>query len=95
MFIPIYQESKKVLIKDLPKFRKQTLKEKVFFFCVMKGRISEGIDFPDELARVVIVAGVPYANLGDKKVMFKKEYTAKRYGYSVNWYQDDAYRGVN
>lgn len=29
-------------------------------FCVCRGKISEGIDFADELARAVVVIGIPY-----------------------------------
>lgn len=28
--------------------------------CVARGKVSEGIDFADEMARAVVVIGVPY-----------------------------------
>jgi regulator of telomere elongation helicase 1 len=44
------------------------------FFSVCRGSSSEGINFNDDLARMVIVVGIPYANLMDVKVQLKKEY---------------------
>jgi chromosome transmission fidelity protein 1 len=37
-------------------------------FCVFKGKLSEGIDFTDELCRAVIVVGVPYPDINDPLV---------------------------
>ena len=41
---------------------------------VCRGGISEGIDFPDDAARCVIILGVPYPNLSDLKVILKMHY---------------------
>jgi len=43
-------------------------------FSVFRGNSSEGIDFSDEKARMVIIVGIPYPNLGDMKVNLKKEF---------------------
>ena len=43
-------------------------------FAVCKGKVSEGIDFADELARAVIMVGIPYPPVADKQIEFKKNY---------------------
>ncbi len=35
---------------------------------VISGRLSEGLNFSDNLARAVIVIGLPYANLGSREL---------------------------
>ena len=41
---------------------------------VCRGRLSEGIDFPDGLCRAVIMVGVPYANVQDPFIKEKKNH---------------------
>jgi Rad3-related DNA helicase len=41
---------------------------------VCRGRASEGIDFSDNNARCVITLGIPYPNLKDEEVVFKRDY---------------------
>jgi Rad3-related DNA helicase len=41
---------------------------------VCRGRISEGLDFSDNLARLVLVVGIPYPQLTDPKVILKQLY---------------------
>ena len=41
---------------------------------VLRGKISEGLDFKDQKARCVIVVGIPYSNLSDPKIILKKFY---------------------
>ena len=43
-------------------------------FCVIGGRLSEGINFSDELARTVIVCGLPYANSQAVEIQEKMKY---------------------
>ena len=37
-------------------------------FCVVGGKLSEGINFGDELARCVVVMGLPYPDLSDPEL---------------------------
>jgi len=74
-------------------------------FSVLRSSSSEGIDFSDDKARMVIVVGIPYANLGDIKVNLKKEFLndyAKKSDKKHNkkltsdeWYTQDALKAVN
>ncbi|KNH06306.1 helicase [Perkinsela sp. CCAP 1560/4] len=43
-------------------------------FAVCRGRLSEGIDFPDELARGVVIIGIPYMNICDLNVHLRMKY---------------------
>ena len=43
-------------------------------FSVCRGSCSEGMNFKDDMARLVIVVGIPYAMLYDPKVQLKKEF---------------------
>ena len=37
-------------------------------FGVCRGKISEGIDFTDDEARLLIIVGIPIASIGDPKI---------------------------
>lgn len=41
---------------------------------VCRGRASEGIDFSDNNARCVITLGIPYPNVQNEEVCFKRNY---------------------
>lgn len=41
------------------------------FFAVCRGKVSEGLDFADAQARLVILTGIPYAPAMDPKVCFE------------------------
>ncbi|KAA6366531.1 MAG: putative Fanconi anemia group J protein, partial [Streblomastix strix] len=45
---------------------------------VCRGKLSEGIDFSDSAARVVIMVGVPFQNTHDPKVKLKMQYMNER-----------------
>ncbi|CAF1042294.1 unnamed protein product [Adineta steineri] len=68
---------------------------------VCRGRASEGIDFSDNNARCVITLGIPYPNVQDEEVIFKRNYNNeqnKRVPQIMNgsdWYDSQAYRALN
>lgn len=70
------------------------------FLAVCRGKVSEGIDFSDDNARVVIIVGIPFPNKNDIKVMLKKEYndthkSSKNLLSGNTWYCHQAFRALN
>jgi Fanconi anemia group J protein len=47
-------------------------------FAVCRGKVSEGLDFADNNARLVIAVGIPYPNVRDTKVQLKQAYNNAR-----------------
>lgn len=41
---------------------------------VCRGRMSEGLDFSDNAARMVVIVGIPFPQAYDPKVLLKKHY---------------------
>jgi len=41
---------------------------------VCRGRLSEGLDFSDNAARMVIIIGIPFPQMYDAKVILKRNY---------------------
>ncbi|XP_039002145.1 Fanconi anemia group J protein homolog [Hibiscus syriacus] len=70
------------------------------FLAVFRGKVSEGIDFSDDKARVVIAVGIPFPNINDKQIALKKKYN-NTYRSSKNllsgneWYCQQAFRSLN
>uniref|UniRef100_A0A0N4ZAK0 DNA 5'-3' helicase n=1 Tax=Parastrongyloides trichosuri TaxID=131310 RepID=A0A0N4ZAK0_PARTI len=67
---------------------------------VFRGKISEGIDFPDDMARCVISVGIPFPSIGDPQVNEKKKYnfmhhTKKNLLSGDQWYKIQGYRALN
>lgn len=80
------------------KNNKEETDKNTIYFSVFRGSSSEGINFSDDEARLVIIVGLPFSNLSDDKVMLKREYLnkTKRGGYNGNtWYLYDCMRAVN
>jgi len=71
------------------------------FFAVCRGKLSEGLDFSDRAGRAVVVTGIPFPPLKDKRVNIKKqvldmERAKGGAGLSGNeWYTQQATRAVN
>ncbi|XP_015055724.1 Fanconi anemia group J protein homolog [Solanum pennellii] len=75
-------------------------KEGAAFLAVCRGKVSEGIDFSDEKARVVIIVGIPFPNINDIKVDLKKKFnntykSSKNLLSGSEWYCNQAFRALN
>lgn len=49
-------------------------------FAVVGGKVSEGLNFTDELARAVVVVGLPFANLGSRELQERMRFVRERPG---------------
>ncbi|CAN1127669.1 Fanconi anemia group J protein homolog [Linum perenne] len=70
------------------------------FLAVCRGKASEGIDFSDDNARVVIIVGIPFPNINDTHVRLKKKYndsfkSSKNLLSGNEWYCHQAFRALN
>ncbi|KAF5740961.1 Fanconi anemia group J protein isoform X2 [Tripterygium wilfordii] len=77
-----------------------TTKDGAGFLAVCRGKVSEGIDFSDDNARVVIIVGIPFPNINDIQVALKKRYndtykTSKNLLSGSEWYCQQAFRALN
>ncbi|KAI7865468.1 helicase C-terminal domain-containing protein [Spinellus fusiger] len=70
-------------------------------FCVVNGKMSEGINFSDKLGRGVIMVGLPFANRGsielNEKIKYANEHGVNIMGTSAGneYYENLCMRGVN
>ena len=80
-------------------------KQGAIYFAICKGKLSEGMDFIDSMARCVIMIGLPLSNYTDPKIKAKMQYledlkksscTADKILYdSKEWYYSCAMRACN
>lgn len=71
------EKSNKKFQNDFNKFLKFYESKGAIFFGVCGGKLSEGIDFTDEMARMVVIVGVPFPSLTEPAISSKKEYLDK------------------
>ena len=62
-----------------PEFQREVLikKNPSLLFCVIGGKLSEGINFSDDLARTLVVCGLPFANSQSTEIQEKMKYYDK------------------
>lgn len=71
------------------------------FMAVLRGKVSEGLDFADMYGRAVIITGLPFGPIMDPKVILKKKYLddnqtrENKMLSGWDWYALDAVRAVN
>ena len=70
--------------------------DKCLFAGVLGGKLSEGMDLPQELVRMVIIVGIPYPPPNDSVVQLKRAYYDEniRKGLGTDWYNAQAFRKV-
>lgn len=69
------------------------IKNNALMMAVCRARLSEGIDFADELARSVILVSVPNLNKRDIEIQIKIEYVNKmKLG---DWFNNQTIRAMN
>ncbi len=77
-------------------YSKEASKNKAALFADIRGKLSEGQNFPDETGRAVILVGIPYPNVKDPRVKAQREYYDKKQkGMGSTWYVDQAFNAVN
>lgn len=52
-------------------------KRGALLFAVVGAKLSEGLNFTDELARAVVLVGLPYANLGSVELKERMKYVSE------------------
>lgn len=104
---PIIREPKKtgMLSERMLQYVKLAKTTKgAILMAVCRGKISEGIDFSDELARAVFIVGIPFPPLYDRRVELKQRYLDtvglnrienKRRLTGKEWYFLQAIRAMN
>ncbi|KAK2196379.1 bifunctional P-loop containing nucleoside triphosphate hydrolase/DEAD2/Helicase-like [Babesia duncani] len=75
------------------------LKRGCAFFGVCRGKIAEGIDFPNDYCRGVFMCGIPYPNTYDTSTALKMDYlnrmASKNRNLASEWYTGQAIRAIN
>ncbi|KAI6214976.1 DNA helicase [Aphelenchoides besseyi] len=68
-------------------------------FAVYRGKVSEGMNFNDDLCRAVICVGIPFPNVMDQKVAQKKYFNSDSKNLNLQngdqWYETVAFRALN
>lgn len=66
-------------------------------FSVVGGKLSEGMNFSDDLARCVIVIGMPYPNKNSPELAEKMAYLDRKFGNGSGgeYYENICLKSVN
>ena len=86
----------------LERYMKDAQSEKGALLCALiRGKVSEGLDFSHKKCRAVILVGVPYPHSKDVKVLAKKKYLdhlnskGERSINGTQWYLAETIRAIN
>ena len=81
----------------LDEFSVKALSPGAILFAVVRGKLSEGINFSDHLGRCVVMVGMPYLNKGDFEIQERMQYL-DRHSRNFNgrmYYESSCHKAVN
>ena len=107
-----YNNEKNILSKDYIFYEENTSKDifslykeniinkkkNSIIFAVMGGKLSEGINFNDDLCRILIIVGMPYSNIKSIEIREKIKYhekISKENGYENDYYENNCIKSIN
>ncbi len=70
-------------------------------FAVFRGKVAEGLNFVNDLARLVVVIGLPYSNRKEARIELKERFQDEVHARDPlamqgwDWYEEEAVRAVN
>lgn len=75
----------------------RTASSGAILFSVVGGKLSEGMNFSDDLARCVIVIGMPYPNKNSPESLEKMSYLDRKFGNGAGneYYENICLKAVN
>jgi regulator of telomere elongation helicase 1 len=95
----IEPKDKQTFEETMPEYYRAVNSPKgAIFMAVLRGKVSEGLDFKNQNGRAVIIAGIPFPLFKDPWVMLKRQYmdtNGNREVTGLQWYNTQAMRAVN
>jgi regulator of telomere elongation helicase 1 len=101
---PIFKEPRnkeEFLISIKSYYETVSIRKGAIYMAVLRGKVSEGLDFNDNNARAVIICGIPFPPYMDPRVVLKKSYLdlnrnkENELQTGSEWYILEAVRAVN
>lgn len=85
------------MLTDYASATKSKSNSGAILFSVVGGKLSEGMNFSDDLARCVIVIGMPYPNKNSPELTEKMSYLDRKFGAGsgAEYYENICLKSVN
>ena len=94
VFSPIVEKVKEECLRKYTQYVREG--GGAILLSAFRGRESEGFDYSNELARGIVICGIPYADYKDPVVKARQKwFENRRRGAGWRWYEAQAFRAVN